>query len=370
MLIEADLYERLTGRVSWEMVLSSGGMFGLPQLCEVGYHLAGHTRFMLLADLKRSYEMREALIQNVGEMIEHPIDSLGNMVGKLKASSIANWKRFRELQKQTDLHSQFEAGQIFGDVLMDVVMLVLTVISVAGAAAKLAAKVPQLVRVAEFIKGARAAEAGGVDFPEGAPVPVNGPHVSNASSSALGKPQAVVPASYGRAIRIDGDERFREKTINSLNQIAATPSGGNLLASIDSSGKTVTIVETKEGNCFGDFSDGAMLKPSGKPGAGSDSKVYFDADCGSIGSQPWQKRPPAIGLAHELIHAEHGARGTIDTTEVQNDHKPDKYRNSGYASTMKEEVRTSGIPPHDDGQFSENKIRSEWNPPQPTRPWY
>ena len=162
MLIEADLYERLTGRVSWKIMLSASGLYGLPQLYEVGYHLAGHTGFMHLADLKRSYEMREALIKNVGEMIEHPIDSLGQMAGKLKASSIANWTRFRELQKQTDLRSQFEAGEIFGDVLMEVVMLVLTVISVAGAAAKLASKVPQLVRVAEFIKGARAAEAGGV----------------------------------------------------------------------------------------------------------------------------------------------------------------------------------------------------------------
>jgi hypothetical protein len=95
-------------------------------------------------------------------MIEHPGDSLGKMSDQIKASYLAKWKRFRELQKQTDLKSQFEAGEIFGDVLMEVVMLILTVMSVAGAAAKLAAKVPQLVRIAEFIRGARAAEAGGV----------------------------------------------------------------------------------------------------------------------------------------------------------------------------------------------------------------
>lgn len=161
MLIEADLYERLTHRISWKTLLSPGCVTGLPQLYEVGFHLARYAGVISVDDLKRSYEAREALIKNVEEMIEHPVDSLGKMGTQMKASYLAKWKRFRELQKQTDLKSQFEAGEIFGDVLMEVVMLVLTVISVAGAAAKLAAKVPQLVRVAEFIRGARAAEVSG-----------------------------------------------------------------------------------------------------------------------------------------------------------------------------------------------------------------
>ena len=162
MLIEADLYDRLNRGVSWKSVLSPGWMAGLPQLYEVGSYLARYAGVISMDDLKRSYELREALIKNVGEIFAHPVDSLGNMAGKIKVDYVNKWNRFLELQKQTDLKSQFEAGEIFGDVLMEVVMLILAVISLGGAAAKLAAKVPQLVRVAEFIKGARAAEAGGV----------------------------------------------------------------------------------------------------------------------------------------------------------------------------------------------------------------
>jgi len=162
MLIEADLYDRLNRRVSWKSLLSPGWVTGLPQLYEVGFHLARYAGVISMDDLKRSYELREALIKNVGEIFAHPVDSLGKMAGKIKDDYAKKWNRFLELQKQTDLKSQFEAGELFGDVLMEVVMLVLTVISVAGAAAKLAAKVPQLVRIAEFVKGARAAEVGGV----------------------------------------------------------------------------------------------------------------------------------------------------------------------------------------------------------------
>jgi len=77
-------------------------------------------------------------------MIAHPVDSLGNLASKITASTVDKWQRFCALQKQTDLQSQFEPGNLWrcfdgsGDA-------VLTVISVAGAAAKLASKIPQLV---------------------------------------------------------------------------------------------------------------------------------------------------------------------------------------------------------------------------------
>lgn len=161
-LIEADLYERLTQRVTWKTMLKPGGGLGLPELSDVGYHLAMYAGVLSIDDLKRSYESREALIKNVEEMIKHPVDTVGKMTGQVKAEYVAKWNRFRELQKLTDLRSQFEAGELFGEVLMEVVMIVLTVISVGGAAVKLAAKVPQLVRLAEVVKGARAARAGGV----------------------------------------------------------------------------------------------------------------------------------------------------------------------------------------------------------------
>jgi len=160
MLVEADLYERLTRPLSRKAVFSPWGMGG-PEF----YHLAEITmikfHLMNVERLKPSYDAREALLKEMADVFAHPLDFFSKAKDQLKASYVQKWNKFCLLQKQPDLKSQFEAGEIFGDVVMEVAMLILTVISVGGAAAKLAAKVPQLVRIAEFIRGARAAEAGG-----------------------------------------------------------------------------------------------------------------------------------------------------------------------------------------------------------------
>jgi len=162
VFVEADLYERMTRPRTWKTLLAPTWMFGGPTLFELGEIVAMKTGVLNLDGLKRSYDMREALINEVGQLFSHPVDFIEQSKDKLSATSIDKWNRFCLLQKQTDLKSQFEAGEILGDLVMEVVMLILTVMSVAGAAAKLAAKISQLVRVAEFVRGARAAEAGGV----------------------------------------------------------------------------------------------------------------------------------------------------------------------------------------------------------------
>jgi len=161
MLIEADFYERLTRPTSWKTVLSPWGMEGpafyqLAEVTMIKFHLMNVER------LKASYEAREALIKEMADVFAHPLDFFAKAKDQMKASYVQKWNKYCLLQKQTDLKSQFEAGEIFGDVVMEVAMLILTVISVGGAAAKLAAKVPQLVQVTEFVRGARAAEVGGV----------------------------------------------------------------------------------------------------------------------------------------------------------------------------------------------------------------
>ena len=159
IFIEADIYERLTQRTSsWKQLLM-GMTLSNPTVVLIMSHLV-RTGKLTIEDLKRSYEMREALIKEVGDIFARPLDFFARAKDQLKSSSTEKWECFCKLRAQTDLKSQFEAGEIFGDVLMEVAMLILAVISVGGAAAKLAAKIPQLVRVAEFVKGLCAAEAG------------------------------------------------------------------------------------------------------------------------------------------------------------------------------------------------------------------
>lgn len=175
-------------------------------------------------------------------------------------------------------------------------------------------------------------------------------------------------ATYGKAIKIKGDEAFQKKVIADLDAIKKTPTGAKLLEALEKSGKTITIKPTKDGNATGFTNDGMMK--NGKPGPGSNSTVEYDPDTKKINSEDWGTRPPAIGLAHELIHARHAAEGTVSEGEVDNDSKPDPADPKKIAKEDNEEVRTVGLPPYDKEETTENKIRSEWDPPQPKRKWY
>lgn len=169
IFIEADLYDQLTRQSPWwkrallgTMTANPGGVFLAVALVKAGK--------ISPDDLKRSYEMREALIKEVGHIFAHPGDFFANLKDEIKASYLDKWTRFTALHTKIDLKSQFEAGEIFGDVLMDVVMLILTVVSGVGAArqaaaqaAKLTARLPQLTRVSEYIRGIRVAETGTAD---------------------------------------------------------------------------------------------------------------------------------------------------------------------------------------------------------------
>lgn len=164
--IEADLYDQLTRQSPWRKRLLFGSTFSSPGAMLLITALIKADK-MSVGDLKRAYETREALLKEIGEIFDHPGEFLETLKDETKAGYRAKWIRFKTLQQKTDLSSQFEAGEIFGDILMDLVMLILTVVSVVGAArqvaaqaARLTARLPQLARIAEYFRGIRAAEAG------------------------------------------------------------------------------------------------------------------------------------------------------------------------------------------------------------------
>lgn len=162
-----------------------------------------------------------------------------------------------------------------------------------------------------------------------------------------------VPTTYG-SIKLEGTPAERLKMIKALDQIKATTSGAAMLKSIDRSGQQVTIKATTSGNGALPLNRvNAQRKADGTPGSGSGSTVNFNPDRGTIGdgSEPWMTRPPAVGLAHELVHADHSAHGTNDFTPAGED-------------------MAVGVPPYDKQPFTENKIRNEWKPKQPQRPHY
>ncbi len=158
---------------------------------------------------------------------------------------------------------------------------------------------------------------------------------------------------YGDAITIDGSEDFRKKTRLCLEAISKTATGAKMLKAIESGGKAVVIKETSGGNGIDADSYDAERKADGTPGAGCNSTVHYNPTKTQIGdgSEGWMKRPPCIGLGHELVHAYHNSRGTNDFTQMG-------------------EQMAVGLDVYESETVSENKLRDEWKPKQPKRTQY
>src|SRR5262245_41175386 len=182
----------------------------------------------------------------------------------------------------------------------------------------------------------------------------------------------LVVAEYQQGIVIKGAKVFVEKAQSHLDQIAGVPTGGRLLRSLASRGLTVTLVpssrtnEARPDNYRAAVAPGKSLRwrdESGRErairgaGAGSNTTIKYNPDLSGIGSaEAWQRQPPAIWLAHELIHADDAAYGRMDPEMI------DGVRNY--------ERQAIGLPPYEMKEFTENRLRAEWREPQPARPRY
>ena len=182
----------------------------------------------------------------------------------------------------------------------------------------------------------------------------------------------LVVAEYHGGIVIKGAKDFVEKTRLGLDEIARVPTGGRLLRSLASRGFTVTLVpssrinEARPDNYRAAVAPGKSLKwrdESGRErsirgeGGGSNVTVRYNPDLSIVGlAAPWQRQPPAIWLAHELIHADDAAHGRMDPEMI------DGVRNY--------ERQAIGLPPYETKEFTENRLRAEWGEPQPPRPFY
>ena len=185
---------------------------------------------------------------------------------------------------------------------------------------------------------------------------------------------AVVELRYNDGVTVKGTQEFVDKTKAALDKIKTTATGASLLDSLAASGQQTTIVHTTEGNSQRPdewkkalpagaelkwMSGGTEHKITGE-GGGSGSTVKFNPDKVVIGngSEDWMTRPPDIGLAHELIHADDTAHGNMD---------PNKPAGSTVANYERQAV---GLDPFTGKEHTENKIRAEWDAPLPARPRY
>ncbi len=172
--------------------------------------------------------------------------------------------------------------------------------------------------------------------------------------------------NYGGAgIRISGSDSFVRSTIGTLDSLDGTQTGHALIDNLQSNGHVASIEENSAASASGGGGLTTMTSPNGCPagtpvnmgsggvqtsdGSGSDSVVnwqpgnngQYTDDEGNTHTQPDEAL-----LAHELIHADHNARGQNGSAT------PDPADPTG----NQEESRTIGINDHANEEVSENNV--------------
>lgn len=175
--------------------------------------------------------------------------------------------------------------------------------------------------------------------------------------STFGQIQAAMESIAGgeAGVKIEGKKTFKAAVLMDLAWLMTQSVGYELIASIVGTGKTVTIKATKGGNTELGGADG-FIKEDGKPGPGCDTTVKFNTGEWNPygGDDEWMTRPPAIGLAHELIHA------FVDMGGMTPRGKTD--------GTPNYELQTTGLGDYEKEIYTENKFRAAFG--LPLRPRY
>ena len=96
-------------------------------------------------ELHQAAEERDALVAEIKRVFEHP----GDFFGAMQDQYVEKFNRLLALGADPSPESQFQAGRVFGELLMDV----LAVIGAGAAVAKMASKMPRLLKLAGKLKG-------------------------------------------------------------------------------------------------------------------------------------------------------------------------------------------------------------------------
>lgn len=182
----------------------------------------------------------------------------------------------------------------------------------------------------------------------------------------------VVQLQFQPGLLVKGPHEFVAKTREHLTQLAQLPIGRKLFRSLQGSGKTVQIVpaarvsEAPPDDFKAAVARGKQLRwreLSGREkcikgtGEGSNTTIKYNPDAKHIYvSEAWSRNPPAIDLAHELIHADDAAYGRLDPEET--------------GGVRNYERQAIGLAPYENKEFTENKFRASWRQPLPMRTSY
>ncbi len=106
----------------------------------------------LVTELKKADDQLKKMLNDLLGIVKD-IPGFVKALGKqIKQETLDDFNKLKYYSEHRTLSNDFATGRILGRVLYQVVMLILLVLSVAGAVAKLAARVPWLLRAARILK--------------------------------------------------------------------------------------------------------------------------------------------------------------------------------------------------------------------------
>lgn len=163
--------------------------------------------------------------------------------------------------------------------------------------------------------------------------------------------------------KLSYDETTGKVVIKKVNSSTVRANGTALITNLITDSRTTTIGIGAKGS---GNSANATNWTHAQDGTGSDAEVSFDptanpdilTESPRTGNVRGKKRPDFIGLAHELIHADHITNGDVDLTGDTHTYK-DAMGTPTTQTVRKEELRTVGLKGVKPSDITENEIRAE-----------
>jgi hypothetical protein len=156
---------------------------------------------------------------------------------------------------------------------------------------------------------------------------------------------------------VEGTDTFKSAVMLDLAWLLTQSVGHELVESIVRTGKTITLKESGGGNTTAYASNAdSYERADGTPGPGSNTTVSYNTGEWNPygGTDAWMRRPPAIGLAHEMVHAWTGMNGTRALGET--------------AGVNRRELQATGLGEFSSAALTENRFRAAFG--LPLRPRY
>jgi filamentous hemagglutinin len=158
----ADIYDRVYGKLSWSSFVGSP-LAGSAIAVRAALYLVQDS-FVVRNTLTNAHRERTQILAEVAAAMADPGTFFEGLPGKLKDRYTAKWQRYSAVKQHADLTSQFKAGQTLGELLMEVLLTIASLVAMGAALGRIATKAPQLLRLAKRF-GPRAAPGGRIGPP-------------------------------------------------------------------------------------------------------------------------------------------------------------------------------------------------------------